>query len=403
VLHAQSYSPKEIRFEGANMYASADLLATAGLKSGGTVSVKDIEAAMQRLADTGLFSDTRYAVNSQALTLTLTPIDAKQVVAIRYANFMWWRPEELTPLVHARVPLFQGKVPLNGNLIDSVKQALVSLLAEKGIAAKVDSMSSTVGGAAIAITISDPQIKVGEVRLNGASPAESAELAKIRGVLSGDDFDEFATLRALVNETKQVYQDEGYLDIAVDSVAHAAPRADGASHFLVDLSATIHGDELFHVASAEIHGAAPVSTGDLQKLLQIKGGDPAAVYDLRSAELRLSHAYRRYGYLDADAHVDTAKDPVAHKVSYEITMVSGEQYHVAAVQPSGFRPDQQAEFEKSFHPAPNAVYDEAFMTQIVALQQRHAFGGVRIAPRIVADRKQHTVVITLTTAASPAH
>src|SRR6202012_328176 len=110
-LHAQSYSPKEIRFEGAKAYAPADLLATAGLKQGAAVSVKEIEAAMQRLADTGLFSDPRYAVNSQALTLTLTPIDPKQTLPVRYVNFVWWQPGELTSLVHARVPLFHGTVP----------------------------------------------------------------------------------------------------------------------------------------------------------------------------------------------------------------------------------------------------------------------------------------------------
>jgi outer membrane protein assembly factor BamA len=401
-LHAQSYSPKVIRFEGAKAYAPADLLATAGLKQGATISVKEIEAAMQRLADTGLFSDTRYAVNPQALTLTLTPIDAKQSLPVRYANFVWWGPDELTPLVHARVPLFNGAVPLNGGLIDSVKQALVALLAEKGITGSVDSMSSSVGGATIALTVSSPEIKVGEIRLDGASAAGGAEVAKVRAKLSGEDFDEVSTRAALINETVQIYRDDGYLDIAIDPGQHSAPRADGPSRFLIDLTATIHGDELYHVASADVHAVAPVSSGDLQKLLQIKAGDVASVYELRTAESRLTGAYRTHGYLDADVHVDEVKDSAAHRIGYTLTPVPGDLYHVASVKTSGFTPDQQAEFERSFRVEPNAIFDSKFGMQIGMLNQQRAFAGTRIQPRMTQDRNQHTVVVTLVTVRAPA-
>jgi outer membrane protein assembly factor BamA len=305
--------------------------------------------------------------------------------------------------VHARVPLFQGTVPINGGLLDSVKQALTALLADKGITANVDSMSSTTGGGAIAVTITSPEIKVGEIHFDSASSSTAAELTKVRAKVSGEDFDEASTRKALINETEQIYRDDGYLDIAVDPGEHGAPRADGASRFLIDLSATIHGDELYHVAGAEIHAAAPVSGGDQQKLLLIKAGDPASAYELRTAESRLAQAYRRYGYLDADAHLDTAKDSATHRIGYTFTMVPGQQYHVSSVRPAGFSPEQQAEFERSFHPAPDAPFDEAFFMQIGRLNQGRAFNGVRIQPSIAANREQHTVAVTLAIARVPAH
>jgi outer membrane protein assembly factor BamA len=402
-LHAQSYTPKEIRIEGAKAYAPADILATAGLKQGATISVKDIEAAIQRLADTGLFSDARYATTSQTLTLTLTPIDAKQTLPVRYVNFVWWRPDELTPLVHERVPLFNGTMPLNGGLVDSVKQALVALLAEKGITASVDSMSSRAGGLTIALTIGSPEIKVGEVRLDGAAAAGAAEIPKVRAKLSGEDFDEVSTRTALIDETKQIYRDDGYLDIAIDAAPHSAPREDGSSRFLIDLSATVHGDELYHVASAEIHAVPPVSSGDLQQLLRIKAGDAASVYELRTAESRVTSIYRTRGYLDADVHVDAAKDSAAHRVGYTLTPVPGELYHVASVQTSGFTPDQQAEFERTFHVEPNAIFDSNFSMHVGMLNQQRAFAGTRIQMRPAQDRNQHTVAVTLITIHAPAH
>jgi outer membrane protein assembly factor BamA len=401
-LHAQTYNPKEIRFDGAKAYSNADLLAISGLKPGRAVSVEDIRAALQHLADTGLFADTRYAVNSQALTLTLTPIDARKTLPLHYSNFVWWTPDQLTAMLHERVPLFLGTVPLDGNLIDSVKHALIAILAEKGITASVDSMSSSVGGAAIAVTITSPEIKVGDIRFDGAAPAGAEEMTKVRAKVSGEDFDEIASPKALVNETEQIYRDDGYLDVVATSSAHAAPRAEG-SRFLIDLVETVHGDELYRVSSAEVRAAAPVSAGDLQKLVQIKTGAAAAAYDLRTAESRLASPYRRLGYLDAEARVDAAKDPAAHRIGYTFILVPGEQYHVASVQTSGFTPEQQAEFEKSFHVAPNATLGEEFSMQIGMLNQRRAFNGLRLQPRMDVDRKQHTVAITLSTARAPVH
>jgi outer membrane protein assembly factor BamA len=371
------------------------------------MTTKDIEAAMQRLADTGLFANTRYAVDSRALTLTLTPIDAKQTLPLRYANLVWWKSDELTPLVHARVPLFQGTVPLNGGLLDSVKQALTALLAQKSITASLDSMSSTdvPGGPVTAITlsISSPEIKIGEVHFDGASPSAAPELAKVREKISGDDFDEASTPKAIVNDTEDVYRDDGYLDIVVDPPSHAAPRADGPTRFLVDLSTNVHGGELYHVSSAEVRPAPPISAGDLKKLLQIKAGDPASLFELRTAQNRLVSPYHHAGYLEADAHLDTAKDSTAHKIGYTFTMVPGELYHVVSVQSSGFTPQQQAEFEHSFHVASNAVFDDAVFMQVASLNRSRAFDGTRIQLSSMQDRKQHTVALTLKTVHAPTH
>jgi len=400
VLHAQSYSPKEIRFEGAKAYASADLLATAGLKQGATVSVKEIEAAMQRLADTGLFSDTRYAVNPQALTLTLTLIDANQMLPVRYGNFAWWRTGELTPLLHARVPLFHGTVPLNGGLMDSVKQALVALMAEKGVAASVDSMSSQdrPGGPVTALTlmVASPEVKVGEVRFDGASGAAVQGLAKVSAKLSGDDYDEIVTPKSVVNDAEEVYRDDGYLDIAVDAPTWATPRADGA-RLLVDISATVHGGELYHVAKMDIIAPPQIAVGDLKKLVAIKAGDPASQVDLRIAQNRLVGPYVSAGYMDARINTDVVKDSVAHTVAYGFTVAPGEQYHVASVSTSGLTPAQDAEVKKSFHPAPNAIFDREFTMSVFQLNSSPVFRGTPLRLDSRVDRTQHTVAVVLTT------
>ena len=398
-LCAQSYTPKEIRFEGAKTYAPADLLATSGFKHG-AITVKEIEAGMQRLADTGLFSGTRYEVNDQALTIMLTPIEAKQSLPLRFGNFVWWSPAELGALVHARVPLFTGRVPLDGTLTDSVKQALVALLAEKGVAATLDAMTSTdrAGGplSAITLTISTPEIKIGEIHFEGASASDAARLANIRERFAGDDFDENSTPEAVVDRTKNVFRDDGYLDIAVDPPGHAdAPRASGTSRFLVDLNATVHDGELYRVTATDVRPAAPFSAGELKKLVAIKPGDPARQTDLQVAKSELASHYHHAGYLDAEAQLDMPKDTATHHVTYNFTMVPGEIYHVASIQAAGLPPDQQQKFEHSLHIAPGAIDNDAVMTQLREGMMTLRSMGFVSGMTERRSRQVHTVEITI--------
>ena len=126
-VFAQTYQPKVIRLEGADALDRAEVLHLVNLPQGTSLSKQQIEAAMQRLADSGLFSDLSYTVGPDALTITVKPIAGAGALPVRYSNFVWWSPGELELLVEARVPLFHGKLPLTGQL----EAALASLLVEK--------------------------------------------------------------------------------------------------------------------------------------------------------------------------------------------------------------------------------------------------------------------------------
>ena len=291
-LLAQTYSPKVIHFDGVKSYAQGDLLAVAQLKAGSPLTTADIDAGLQRLADTGLFAESKYTVSPAELKISLVPIAASATLPVRYGNFVWWGPGELTPLVHARVPLFNGVLPLNGTLQDDVKKALQALLAEKGIAsASVEMRSSTdtPGGpiTALTYTVLDPQIRIGTIHFDGASPEAAPQLAKLQVKLAEDDYDEVETPNAVINDTEQIYRDDGFLDIAVSTPVRSAPRKVDSGRWVVDLAASVKGGELYRVADVVVHAAPPVSADELGRVLTVKAGSPASAGEFRSARPQL--------------------------------------------------------------------------------------------------------------------
>jgi outer membrane protein assembly factor BamA len=84
---AQKYIPKKITFSGTTANP-AELLAVSGLKPGDSVDQAAIQAAAQKLIDTGLFSDVRFSFDGVALNYALRPAAAMEPVS--YANFPWW-------------------------------------------------------------------------------------------------------------------------------------------------------------------------------------------------------------------------------------------------------------------------------------------------------------------------
>ena len=131
---AQKFVPKKITFSGTTAN-QAELLAVSGLKPGDTLRQAEIQAAAQKLIDTGLFTDVRFAFDGVELNYSLKPVTNMEPVS--YANFPWWDDGALNAAVAAKVPLFHGSVPPESGMQQQVATALTALLAEKGVEATV--------------------------------------------------------------------------------------------------------------------------------------------------------------------------------------------------------------------------------------------------------------------------
>ena len=365
---AQTYTPKAIHFEGSPGLDSAELLRLSGWHEGVPITKAEIEAGLQKLADTGAFTGLSYAVNNAALTVKLTSAAGSQALPVRFGNLVWWQPDELLRLLEARVPLFHGDLPLTGTLTDQVEAALVDLLRDKGIPdAKVTSELSTskVGGPidAVALSITSPQVLVGETRFNGAIPALQPKLTSFSRKLAGQDFDRLTTAETLRQTSAEIFEDAGYLDISNDPPLFDPPRKD-LGHYVVDEEVTFHPGELYRIASIDLQAAPPVGAADLTKALHVKVGDVASAVDLRLTENYLALPYTERAYLTAKVRADVRKNPSAHTVACSFTVIPGEQFHLASVDATGLPPAAQSQFAKLWHPAPGTLMDRALQLEL---------------------------------------
>jgi len=401
-LSAQTYNPKSIRFiatDPSQHLDTAELLRISGLQQGVPLSKDDIDAALQKLGDSGAFADLSYTVSDTALTIKLTPAAAQsQALPIRFVNFVWWNHDELVQLLEQHVPLFHGTLPLQGNQTGEVEEALVSLLRDKGIPdARVTATpsSDSPGGDmnAVALSISSPQIVVGDVRFDGSVPAVTEKLTALTNTLADRNFDLREMSTALHDSATAIFEDAGYLDVKTNPIVYSTPRKD-LGGYVIDIQVPMVPGPLYHIGNITLHPQPPLSDAGLRAVLPFKTGEPASAATIRDAVGVLAHAYGDYGFLQARASANLDKVASNHTVNYSFTFSPGPQYHLASIDASELPTELQQEFATLWHVTPGVVIDKDFQTNLrETLEKLHTRMGIFVA--VKRDPEAHNVVIIL--------
>jgi len=401
-LFAQTYNPKMIRFvstDPSQHLDTAELLRISGLQQGVPLSKDDIDAALQKLGDSGAFADLSYTVNDAALTIKLTPGATQgQAFPLRFVNFVWWDHDELVKILEQRVPLFHGTLPLQGNQTGEIEEALVALLGEKGIPdgrvtalPSSDSPDSPMN--AVALSISSPEILVGDVTFKGTVPDVTEKLTTFARALADRNFD-LREVGTTIHESSQaIFGDAGYLDATNDPLVFSTPRKD-LGGYVVDIQVPMHPGPLYRIGSIAIHSEPPLSDSELRSVLPFKSGDAASASAVRDAVSLLAHVYGDHGFLQARAAASLEKNASNRTVAYSFNFSPGPQFHLASIDMSALPTELQQEFSSLWHGAPGAIVDKEFQNNLrVTLEKLHTRMGIFVGAKRDADT--HAVIIVL--------
>lgn len=372
---AQKYIPKKITFSGTTAN-QAELLAVSGLKPGDAVDQPAIQAAAQKLLDTGLFTDVRFSFDGVDLNYALKPAETLEPVS--YANFPWWDDTALNAAVAAKVPLFHGSVPPESAMQQQVAAALTALLAEKGLQASVTAVPAkdTSGkDAGVQFHIDAPPVEIGAVNFSGVSGVWTEPVSAIGKAAVGQDFDP-ATEATLATALRAIYHRQGYLDVTLTSFAHGEPQVKDGK-VLVPVSATVAEGAQYRLAGLHLAGDVLTKPEDFAKVARIHPGDVANEDLLRGTLAMVATAYKAHGYLRARIDATPTKDATAHTVDYAITVDPGAVFHMGALSLVNLNEAQKSQVMQYWPLKLGDVYDAVLVPQFLLRykNQLHALDG----------------------------
>ena len=408
---AQQMTATSVVFRGAGSYAQVDLESVAGLHAGSRMTLADIQAAAQRLADSGCFDEVKVDSKGPASALTviflLKASPASEIHPAAFLNLVWFTPQELGEILHKAAPLSAVGLFETTGVLDRISESLVSALQAKGVSNAV--ISHTVAGATsirpkavVMFRVQRPYVRVGTLVLDGVSaalaPAEAKVTSQMHGRAYADGDEPFQTRGLLLGP----YLNQGYLDTHLEDV-RLKLRPGSAEDVDVDVTAKVVGDATPYRVSYIRFAGTPVVTADVwSSAAKLHPGDVASREQLLASIDPIDRAYHKLGYMDEYVNPGTKLDHAAHTVNYDLTVVPGEVYRLHDVAVQGLTPEARAEFDQIWSMHPGDPYDSNYVHDIVtgnrAMRHLATYTGSFEA---AADPSTHLVDLTIVFAQTP--
>lgn len=355
----------EIKITGNTRYPHDQIVAASGLSIGSSSTEEDFKKASQRLGDTGLFSDISYAFSYSAtgtkLELQLT--DTDKLVPVRFENFVWFSPDELRSELRARVPLFQGSVPITGSLLEQLNDSLQALLLERHIPGRVDYLRTAPedGGeiTGINFTVNDVNIVLQKLSFTGAAAAEEASLLESSKKLLDSQF-KLDQIKIHANhEWLPVYLQRGYLKASFGDPQVKVIEQHGQTTS-VAVTVPVDPGAVYKTANVEWKDARVFPLGQLNALIHLPTGEPANVMRLRADLDAAQKLYGTKGYMAAIIRPEATLDDENHTVTYMMHVSEGAQYTMGELEVQGLDANSTTKIRAAWPLREGEPYDSSY-------------------------------------------
>ena len=368
-LAQQSFKIAKVEFEGLNRFSTQDAVETAGLKVGDQFELTALDAAAQRLLDSGNFKNVAYRTKpaKDQITITFVVEETKVTTSkVIFDNFIWFSDEELLAAVQRDVPSFTGTAPDNGDIVERITKSLQRFLHENKIEATVSYMASQdAPGSATqdhVLSVLGIPMPICTLHFPGANNLSEAKLAEASKSLIGTDYSyKFVSLFSQ-NTLFPIYKELGQLRAAF-SPPLAKVEESVTCKSGVDLTIPVDEGLVYKWDKVEWKGATALTANELNDIVGMKQGEPANGVKLEKAIKEVQKAYGRKGYLNATLQSVPSFEDSKSTVSYLMNISEGPQFRMGQFTAKGFPEQMTKLLEERWGLKPGAVFDAGYSVE----------------------------------------
>ena len=362
----QTFKIAKIEFEGLNRLSADELIATTELKVGQQFELSALDAAAQRLVDSGLFKNVAYRTRptKDQITITFVVEETKLSTSkVIFDNFIWFSDTDLIAAVRRDLPTFSGTAPDNGDTVERITKSLQRFLHENQIEATVSYMASqdSIGSASqdhIFSVVGIP-MPICTLHFPGAKNVSESKLIESSKSLFGNDYSHKYVSLFSTNSLYSLYRELGLLR-AEFSPPLAKPEASATCKSGVDLTIPVDEGLVYKWNKAEWNGAAAIATTELNTLLNMPAGQPVNGVKFDKSIREVQKAYGRKGYLNAFVNAVPSFDDQNQSVTFRMDVHEGPQFRMGRFETKGF-PDS---IDKAIHERwtlkPGDIFDDGY-------------------------------------------
>jgi outer membrane protein assembly factor BamA len=369
----------------------------------------DFKKAARRLGDLGVFSNVgyKYSYTSAGTKLVLEVTDIDKFVPVRFEDFVWFSDEELLGRIKERAPMFNGQLPLSGNLADRVSDVLQALLVENAIPGNVEyERAGKTNGPidSIVYRVAEVLIQIRNVEFTGAG---EAELPALKGAARRVFDREYSrsVLNALVeHQLLPVYYARGYLKAAFGEPQPKVVKKPGADSeegprnlTVVDIAFPVTPGRQYKIKALEWSGNQVILTDVLQKMVRAQPGDIANTVRIGDNLKDIQKLYGSRGYVTATIKPEIETDDVSGAALIRLEVKEGNQFHMGELEFRGLDNSLTAKLRNAWKIRQGDVYDATYLSEYLPAAHKLLPSGLDwdVASHVTANVRDKTVDVDL--------
>jgi outer membrane protein assembly factor BamA len=321
-----------IEVEGLRRLAADEVVATSELKTGAPFSIAALDAAGQRLVDSGLFKKVGYRTRTHGSQMTVifqveeASGDQSPVI---FDNFVWFTPEELFAAIRREVPSFAGNAADAGKMTDTITRALQNLLKERNIPGTVEYAPWQVSNTRQEhlFSVSGVPIPICSLHFPGAKNVPEEKLIRSSNQLTDADYSYKSAIAFGTFILSPLYRDAGQWRARFgkpDATFNNADKCKGGVHLTIPVTE----GPIYLWDKAEWTGNKVLSQPELDAALGMKKNEVASGSRLEKGLFQVKRAYGLKGHLEAAVNEQPEFDDTASRMTFRIEVKEGPQYRM---------------------------------------------------------------------------
>ena len=386
VTHAQQSARKvaKIEVEGLERLSVDEVITTSGLKAGAPFSVEDLDAAGQRLMDSGLFTKVSYRTTgrgNQVTVVFLVKEGKGGQSPVVFDNFVWFTDDELNAAIRREVPSYNGTATDSGRMTDDIKRALQKLLQEHHIEGAVDYAPEQAGlnsnKQEHLYSVSGVRIPICSLHFPGAENVPEVKLEMSSAQLTEADYSQKTTVAFSTYVLYPIYRQVGQLKARFGrpvTKLESSTKCKG-----VELSIPVEEGPIYLWDKAEFIGNETLSARDLAGALGIQNGEVANGARIDKGLLEVARTYGHTGYLEASVNGTPEFDDASKRVSYKITVKEGQQFKMGKLTIKGLEEADANSLSERWKLRNGEVFDSSYSERFFKIDAREVMDRIMIA------------------------
>jgi outer membrane protein assembly factor BamA len=364
---------REVRAGGLKSLTEAQVAATSGLQIGAQVGRDELQAAADKLVQSGLFSHVTYKFQSRADGLVVTfQLEEAQRIPAYFDNLPWFTDGEVNDAIHAKLAFYDGTLPTAGAVVDQAAEIAGEFLAAHGLQAAID--HQVVGnpngeGNILQFHIDGAALKISSLEFSDTSLNTSKTVQQEVAELKGKPYSRMAIDLFLTEQVRPIYQKQGYLRAKLGPPEiRLSGNPNQKLPEQIPVFVPVTPGAIYKWAGAEWTGNSLLSSATLTGDLDLKNGEIADGMTIEAGLERVREEYAHVGYLDAKIDPAPSYDDRAHTISYKIRIEEGRSYKFDALTITGLSPAAEKRLREAWAIPQGELFDktifEEFLTKL---------------------------------------